>query len=216
MLCTQCGTATTDDTKFCGKCGAAVQATVSTRPVAGIAPVASVQIETAVMRVRPWVRYWARMMDIFLISIVAGLTIGVIAPDALNEKGVDQLFGLACIFAWVFIESLLLFTVGTTPGKWLLKTKLIPPAGTAPSYSVALSRSFKVWWRGMGIGFPLVGLFTLIVAHGNLTRNGITSWDKDDGFTVVHHRIGPLRIIVAVAFCVAFFAMMIVGSVADL
>lgn len=175
-----------------------------------------VQIEATVVQVRPWVRYWARMMDIYLISIVVGVTIGVIAPDALNEKGADQLFGLACIFAWVFVESLLLSTIGTTPGKWLLRTRLIPPAGTALSYSIALSRSFKVWWRGLGIGFPLVGFFTMIVAHGNLTKNGITSWDKDDGFTVVHHRIGPLRIIVAVAFCAAFFAMMIVGSLADL
>lgn len=165
-----------------------------------------------VAQVRPWVRYWARMFDIYLAAIVGGIAVGIFNPDAFNEPGSDQLFGLIVVFAWVFLESLLLSTTGTTPGKWLFKTRLIPPSGEKPDYSTALSRSFKVWWRGFGIGFPLASLITLIVAHGKLTKNGITTWDKDDGFTVVHDRIGPLRVIVAVAFFMGFLLLMVVRS----
>ena len=145
------------------------------------------------------------MFDIYLAGIVGGIAggiaVGIFNPDAFSDKGSDQLFelvfGLVVVFVWVFIESLFLSSTGTTPGKWLFKTRLIPPSGDKPDYSTALSRSFKVWWRGLGIGFPLASLITLIVAHGNLTKNGTTTWDRDDGFTVVHERIGPLRVIVA-------------------
>lgn len=218
MFCTQCGTATAGDAKFCGNCGAPAQGSVN--PVApAFTPTAApppVQMaEPSVAQVRPWVRYWARMFDIYLACIVAGLAIGIFNLDAFDEKGIDKLFGLAVIFVWVFVESLLLSTAGTTPGKWLLKTRLVSPTGSKPDYSAALSRTFKVWWRGLGIGFPLASLITLIVAHRNLTKNGIASWDRDDGFTVVHERIGPIRTLVAIAFFAGFLLLVVVGNAAN-
>lgn len=218
MFCTQCGTATAGDAKFCCNCGAPAQdksnpGASTFRPTT--APPPAPRSEASVAQVRPWVRYWARMFDIYLFCIVAGVVIAVANPDAFNEKGSEQAFALFAIFGWVFIESLFLSTIGTTPGKWLFKTQLVPPSGTKPSYSSALSRSFKVWWRGLGIGFPIASLITLIVAHGNITKNGVTSWDKDDGFTVVHHRIGPLRVIVAIVFFLAFLLLIVVGNAAN-
>jgi len=173
------------------------------------------QATTAVAQVRPWVRYWARMFDIYLAAIAGGIVVGILNPDAFNGQGSGQLFGLLGIFAWVFIESLLLSTTGTTPGKWLFKTRLIPPSGEKPDYSTALSRSFKVWWRGLGIGFPLASLITLLVAHGKLTKNGTTTWDEEDGFSVAHERIGPLRVIVAVIFFIGFLLLAVVGNEAN-
>ena len=221
MFCTQCGKATADDAKFCGHCGASL-AVAGQRPLqdssVAVPTTPPMPIQAAVpvvAQVRPWVRYWARMFDIYLAAIVGGMAVGIFYPDAFNEPGSDQLFGLAVVFAWVFIESLFLSTAGSTPGKWLFKIHLIPSSGEKPDYSTALSRSFKVWWRGLGIGFPLVSLITLIVAHGKLTKNGITSWDRDDGFTVTHERIGPLRVIVAVAFFLSFLLLVVVGSAAN-
>jgi len=221
MFCKQCGKATADDAKFCGHCGAPleviVQPSQASRTTASDAPPILTQV-TPVAQVRPGVRYWARMFDLSLAAIVGGIAVGIFNPDAFNEPGSVQLFelvALVAIFAWVFVESLLLSTTGTTPGKWLFKTRLIPPSGEKPDYSTALSRSFKVWWRGLGIGFPIVSLITLIGAYGKLTKNGITTWDKDDGFTVVHDRIGPLRIIVAVIFFMGFLLLAAVGNAAN-
>jgi hypothetical protein len=158
----------------------------------------------AVPQVRPWVRYWARMLDLYILGTLAGLAIGVVAPRVLSATGSDELLGFACLFVWVFVEAFLLSTIGTTPGKWLLRSRLVPNDGGPLSYSKALDRCFKVWWRGLGAGIPLVSLITLIVAHDNLTKHGITSWDKDQGFAVLHERIGPVRTIAA---CVVFFAL---------
>jgi hypothetical protein len=112
----------------------------------------------------------------------------------------------------VFIESLLLSTIGTTPGKWLFKIRLIPPSGERPKYSTALSRSLKVWWRGLGMGFPFVSLITMTIAYEKLKKNGITTWDKDGGFIVVHERIGPLRVIVAAAFFISILLLELLGK----
>jgi uncharacterized RDD family membrane protein YckC len=216
MFCTQCGQATADGARFCAHCGAPLQATAqpaqASRTVAPTDPPTVARATSAVAQVRPWVRYWARMFDIYLAAIVGGMAVGIFNPDAFNEQDSEQLFGLVAVFAWVFIESMLLSTTGTTPGKWLFKIRLIPPSGEKPNYSTALSRSFKVWWRGLGIGFPLASLITLIIAHGKLTKNGITTWDKDEGFSVVHERIGPLRVIVAVAFFIGFLLLVVVGN----
>ena len=56
----------------------------------------------------------------------------------------------------------------------------------------------------MGTGFPIIYLITLSVAYSKLTKNGITTWDKNGGFKISHLRIGALRTIIAVFLVVAF------------
>ncbi|MBL8499555.1 MAG: RDD family protein [Nitrosomonas sp.] len=221
MFCTQCGKEIIDDAKFCKHCGAPLEATdqktlQEPHEVLSTTSPIPIQATTSVAQVRPWVRYWARMFDLYLISIVSGIAISILDPDAFSEQSSDQLFGFAVIFAWVFIESLFLSTTGTTPGKWLFKIRLIPSSGETADYSTAFSRSFKVWWRGFGIGFPLVSLITLIVSYNKLTKNGITTWDRDSGFTVTHEQIGPLRVIFAIAFFVSFLFLVAIGSATDI
>lgn len=224
MFCTQCGKEIIDDAKFCRHCGALLEATdqKTLQEPDVVLPTTSpmpIQATTSVAQVRPWVRYWARMFDLYLISIASGVAISILYPDAFSEQNsdqFDQLFGLAVFFAWVFIESLFLSTTGTTPGKWLFKIRLIPSSGETLDYSTAFSRSFKVWWRGLGIGFPLVSFITLLVSYNKLTKNGITSWDRDSGVTVAHERIGPLRVIFAIAFFVSFLFLAAIGSATDI
>ena len=168
--------------------------------------------DRAVPQVRPWVRYWARMFDIYLTALALGIALGIFSPRALDVSGSNILFGLAILLIWVVVESLLLSSIGVTPGKWLLKTRLVPPSGEKPSFATALSRSVKVWWRGLGIGLPIISLVTLIIARSDLKESGSTTWDKDTGFVVVHERIGFLRAaVVVVAFCL-FIALVIAGS----
>ncbi len=204
MFCAQCGNATADNARYCRHCGAPLE--VPTQPLEASETTApDVQpIHPASYRVaqtRPWVRYWARTFDIYVALVFGSLAVGSVYPNAFDAPGSDQVWALFILIAWVFVESILIATIGTTPGKWLFKTRLIPPSGYRADFGTALSRSIKVWWRGLGIGFPLVTLVTLPTAYGNLKKDGITSWDKDEGFTVVHDRIGILR----VAFAVVFF-----------
>jgi len=149
-------------------------------------------------QVRPWTRFWARLFDIYAFSVVFGLLIGVaslvMSPVRIVDKAQEALLGMLALLVWVFVEPIFLASFGTTPGKWLLRITVSTKEGSM-SYGKALSRSLKVWWRGLGIGFPLVALFTMAIAAGRLKKNGSTSWDREGGFEVSHHRVGWLRVL---------------------
>lgn len=171
--------------------------------------------EETISQVRPWVRYWARNIDYILFSLVAGFILTIIAPSSSSlvvEDGLEIFLNMLLLFIWVFVEASLLSTWGTTPGKWLLRTTLRDSAGSKLTFSRALDRSFSVWWRGMGIGFPIVTLITLIVAYGKLTEEGITTWDQEGGFVVSHKKIGTLRTIVTILFFMGFFLLYVYAS----
>lgn len=155
-------------------------------------------------QVRPWVRYWARMLDICLLTMPIGFLLGIFAPLFVMQNSNDLLLGFIALFFYVFVEAMLLSSFGTTPGKWFLKIQLAHASGNPISYSQALARSLKVWWRGLGTGFPLVQLITCVIAHERLKRYGITSWDREGSFVVAHEDVGITRILVAVVFFIVF------------
>jgi uncharacterized RDD family membrane protein YckC len=213
MFCSKCGEPAVQDAKFCSKCG--VSLLPSALPTAQPEPKPIAEIIPAPSQVRPLVRFWARMFDVSCFSLVGGVIQGVIAPhpEKLNLVALEMML----VFAWVFVEALLLSSFQTTPGKWLFKTKIALTSGSPINFSQALARSFKVWWRGCGTGFPIVTMITKIIAHGRLTRNGITSWDKDDGFYVEHETIGVPRLLVlaAIAFFFVFLVFVATGNSAN-
>ena len=220
MFCTNCGKEIAPASKFCAFCGAEISLHGSPPPTDAQMPYPATdtnsdeltelpirmsprQSQPVASSPRPWVRFWARLFDTYLASIVAGFAIDFINPGVLESSN-DLLLGAALIFVWMFIEAFLLSTAGATPGKWLLKTKISTSSGDKLSFSTALSRSFKVWWRGLGAGLPLVALLTQIVAYHNLEKSGITTWDRDECLVVVHERIGAIRILAAIVFFVSF------------
>lgn len=163
--------------------------------------------------VRPWVRYWARSIDYMLFSFIFVIIAVLFFPSVLRISEVAR--NMLALFIWVFVEASLLSSWGTTPGKWLLRTSIRDAVGQKPTFSNALSRSFGVWWRGMGAGFPIATLITLIVSHGKLTKDGITHWDREGGIVVSHKKIGLLRIILAILLFVGFFSLIVLGQLSE-
>ena len=148
------------------------------------------------------------MFDLMLFGLFMGSLVKVLVPEVLSAERSDAIFSLAIPFLWIFVESLLLSTFGTTPGKSLFKVTLVLPTGSSPSLQQALSRSFKVWVRGLGLGLPFVNVVTLVFAHHRLKKNSQTSWDLEGGFTITHSRIGLFRILIAVVFFVVVFGFL--------
>jgi TPR repeat protein len=56
-------------------------------------------------------------------------------------------------------------------------------------------------------------MFTTAIAHGRLTRNGVTSWDKDEGFSVTHEIIGVPRVLAAIVFFFAILLLVTIGNI---
>lgn len=235
-FCTQCGGSLSPADRFCSRCGKSStqepprapgislekkppQLTPSpTLPPApsSPSPAPAASPPSAPVQIgRPWVRYWARMTDIVLFSIPAALMIGWIAPEFLNAPGSDNALGLLIVFLWVFVESALLSVWGTTPGKALLRVRFILTSGTSLSFSQALSRSFKVWWRGLAIGLPIIFLFTANNAYKKLKANQPLSWDAETGIIVMHDKIGAARITALVVIMTIYIGLVVLGSIPE-
>ena len=162
-------------------------------------------------QVRPWVRYWARMLDILVFAFLAGIVLAFVYKPAIEMP--DILFGIVFLFAYIFVEAAMLASWGTTPGKSALKVRLRNSDGSKLSYADALSRAFNVWFRGLGFGIPIVTIFTQIYAYDRLKNQGFTSWDEDRNFKVSHQTIGLWRIMAAVLTIIA--ALFITSDIMD-
>lgn len=153
---------------------------------------------------RPWVRFWARMIDYSLLYLLFWFILAI--ADISLGLAYPWLFPFFLTFIWVFIESLLLSTWGTTPGKWFLKTKLLKEKEEKITYRDALTRSLAVWFLGFGAGIPFVWIVTSIVANVKLSNSGKTTWDRNFHFEVRHKRIGYWRTFVTVIFFIIVLA----------
>jgi hypothetical protein len=139
---------------------------------------------------RPWNRLGARMFDYAIWGIVLALLLselraGAIVPDAAAIwLGHPLVAPVVMTGTWIAVETLLLASLGTTPGKWLFGCYLqfsISDAYARREMSSQLMRSFKrafrVWWEGMGCGFPLLAPILIAIAFERVTQNQETDWD---------------------------------------
>ncbi|MCZ8520173.1 MULTISPECIES: RDD family protein [Paenibacillus] len=136
--------------------------------------------------VRPWMRYWARSLDMLLWvmaldALLAYVPVAFLPPA--SSLLLSVLFGLL----WLPVEILLLALWGTTPGKLLFGVKVRRTDGGKAALPQAARRSVKLLWRGLGLGLPLISMFTMLNAHHELHKHGQASWDRDSGL-LVHYR----------------------------
>ena len=114
--------------------------------------------------------------------------------------------------AWIFVEAACLSAFRTTPGKSLCRVTITQPGTTGISYSDALARSGIVWWRGLGAGVPIISFFTMINAYRRLSADGVTSWDREGGFSVTNQPLGVARGFAVAAFVVVLVILLAVTS----
>jgi len=152
----------------------------------------------------PWRRYLARMFDystvLLLFLIFFAMSDGLSFSGKFDNigEGSYELLGpwlpiafktvlpvggtiFNTIFAWVWmpIESVLLSTVGNTPGRWLFGISVRTTSGQILTFIEAFRRSMDVLLQGMALGAPFALLFTQYFAYKRLANTGTTLWDND-------------------------------------
>jgi hypothetical protein len=160
-------------------------------------------------QIRPWVRYFARMTDFYLFNVIFIIVVAFFLPNMFESLFEIGLLATALILAiWTFFEAFMLSMWGTTPGKWLLSTSVLDVRNNKLSYSKALSRSWQVYIKGLGLGIVPFNIVAMIIAYHTLTRNklGRTTWDLDGGYRVRHKKLRSMR----VAFLVLFWMALII------
>ena len=146
-------------------------------------------------QIKPGVRFFARYIDYMLFSFLFILLLSYFIPAFDFD---EVIFGILSLFIWVFVETLLLITWGTTPGKWLLNIKIKTNDNKKPSLGLVFKRSIKVWFFGLGIGLPFITLFTLFCAYFELNKNKKTTWDQSEHFSITHNPTPLIKITLAV------------------
>lgn len=146
--------------------------------------------------IHQWRRYFARAIDIavnafaFFTLLMIVLAVGL--PDAFSafvawlasiNSIVDLL--LSVLIAAV-INAVLLWTTGSTLGKWIFGIRVREKDGRRLGIARAFQREFHVWVRGLGFGIPVVSLFTVMRAYNQVENFKQTTWDRDMELVVTH------------------------------
>lgn len=149
----------------------------------------------------PWRRYAARMLDLSFFGSIAFLLIAM-AYYSVAPYSADQFFGMfehpsaiiIDIMLTVFLGSLLTGAVigitGFSLGKFIFGIIVTDSTGSKIGVFEGIQRDLKVFIRGLGLGIPIVNLFTLYAAHKRLSNNNVTSWDEEKQFRVFHRPSG--------------------------
>ncbi len=173
---------------------------------------------------RPWQRLASRVFDYAIWGLVLALLLselrglGAVPTDLAFWLGHPLIAPILITGSWVPIEGLLIASIGTTPGKWLFGVFLqfsISDAyarrDTKAQLDRALRRSFRVWWEGVGCGFPLLAPVLIAVAYENLAQNQETDWDFAQDVLVTH---GPPAVLNTVTGVCGLAAMLWLYGVA--
>jgi uncharacterized RDD family membrane protein YckC len=159
----------------------------------------------------PWRRWLARVVDYAVAAFVLGFVLAFIAPEtSIFDNNVTATL-VVCAF-WVIAEAFVQAWFGNTPGKALFAISVKQQDGRSLRVDQALARSLRVWLFGVGVGLPLVSLFTMAHSHGRLRRSGATSWDEKGNLVVSYNPLGAGRIVAIVLAVLLVIALAFVPA----
>lgn len=166
---------------------------------------------------RPWVRFWARVLDyLFFVGLVF-LVLTFTWPTESFEWIVwasnrSLPLDTLLMLSYVPLEAWFLSRFGKTPGRLLLRLEVVRDNGDGRlTFKQALVRSVQVYVKGMALWLPLVSLLTMSFARLHLLRNGRTSWDLDCGTVVTSRPMEAWRIAILGGVTLTFLLLIGIG-----
>lgn len=168
----------------------------------------------------PWRRYWARFLDITIFSAVIGVALGLIMPSLLAPDGPlytpvgEQLVGWIILPVVMMADAVVMGLFGTTPGKAIAGVRVSGIEGARPTVGQAMRRNFQLWWYGLGTGFPLITLFTLIASYRKAARGEPLRWEEATGLRSYGKGTGA-RTVVTMLVCVGLYAALFAIDAGD-
>lgn len=106
---------------------------------------------------------------------------------------------VATVLLLAVIESVLVPLAGSTPGKAILRLRVIRTDGHRPAVLGGLVRAFTVAARGFLLGLWPLSWVTAFAGFGRLWRGKQTTWDRLGHTRVVVRPCGLLRTLLAIA-----------------
>jgi uncharacterized RDD family membrane protein YckC len=137
-----------------------------------------------------WPRFWARFLDLSLLSFPIGAVVGLVFPslfaaEVFQNKGGELLLGVILLPLVMIADACIVALWGRSIGKALAGLVVRDAYGVKPSLDVALRRNMLIYFRGYLMGVPLLILLGYVSAYNSVVSNDTTSWDDATGTYVV-------------------------------
>ena len=149
------------------------------------------------------------MIDMFTVSIVSGVILAVFPVTGLMQN--PQLLGLLMIGLMVPYEAVFSAAGFDLPGKQVMAIRVRLPDGKPLGFNLMFRRAMLVWVKGVALGLPLVSLLAMLIALNDLSKNKLSSWDRDCGSVVEYGEIGPGRKVI-IATLLVLFGLLLVSA----
>ena len=133
-----------------------------------------------------WHRYFARMIDLSILSMVlawpVGYGLGYFFPawfsGVSNDQAFAHLFAIVVLPFTLLAEGVMYGIFGNTPGKKLLKIRLIDTSGNRIGFRKYMARLPGLYAYGLGLGIPLITIATMLIQKGNADKGEETAYDR--------------------------------------
>ncbi len=161
----------------------------------------------------PWRRWAARSLDVFLGEVVVMFALKRVLyyfglGDSFN--GLNQAVASIIVLPFLLLLEAIIFELfGTTFGKWIFSLSVRDLNGKDASSKSYFKRLVRLWASGLGLGIPVIYLFTYIGQYRRISSGKQASYDESLGLRVDKERIHPLRwlALIPVALLVGFLAI---------
>lgn len=143
-----------------------------------------------------WSRYLARTLDILLFVQPLSLCVWelaslILTPERFQEAAANPflsgpLSGIGLLVLIIPLNAAFIGWSGSSPGKFLFGVKVLDGSYLPIGLKNALGREVLVYLQGLGMGVPIVSLFTQIAAYKRVTNSGTAAWDECDGYVCLY------------------------------
>lgn len=188
-----------------------VEATPASNNEAAVAPASAY----------PWRRFFARLVDMTLLGLPTAIVVGVVGSLLslnfaiwLQNPGASTVLGWLLMPLFLLIEAAIYGMFGSTPGKALLGIVVKSGNGEQLSGADYAGRLRKLYWGGIGTGFPLVAWIMAIRQFIHCQRNRSTTYDAAGGFMVEGKPLGVVRWVSASVVVLAMVAVQLMLTMA--
>ena len=162
----------------------------------------------------PWRRWLARTSDYMVTGVIVGVASGIIGVKLFSSQN-EFVSGMILMMVHALVvEPFSIAFNQRTAGKALFNISVSNDDLSPLNLSQAFRRSVSVWAFGLGLGIPLISLFTTIHQYNALTKKGAATYDRDGGFRVTHGPFTAGRVVLVAAGVVVFIALFAMGAAA--
>jgi uncharacterized RDD family membrane protein YckC len=169
-----------------------------------------------------WRRYWARMCDILIAVVVVIFIAALLRPSFFDEGGAfagetgDRVLGILALPLALLLDAAFYWSFGNTPGKAMAGIRTVREDGERLSLSQTVNRNLGLWVHGLGLGIPLISLFTLAKSHRKGRTGAPCRWEESSGARSYSDTDSRVRtVMVALVFLGLCGALLWLGTAAD-